>query len=275
MEATYTYTKLGANPSQIEAEILGDTSILIGCSGALLRGESTLEIYMKAPLSSEELLALNSLVERHVPLEVSESVSPTLVSVVENERYSDEGLELTYRMAPVLYDIPAGNPGDISRFEISYPCTIMLLGATIDIHSKMEGDQFWMETVCPTTIGYLAEPTVIGETWATANMDASAHIFKGLDLLIADEVVARISDHSGAQFNTDRAWTQVYPAGTPIKIRMLTVEPYYVTTYPMVVWISRDTERGAIIRRGQKMAFFYKNNDGLAKKVQICLEYHT
>jgi len=275
MQAIYNYIKVGANPSQLETEIQNRSTITVGCAGATLRGDDALEIVMKAPLSSDQLLELNAVVAEHIPTISDSPEKPALVSVVENEKYESEGLELSYRMHPKAFMIPVCDPGTVFRYEISMPCTVMLLGGTVDVHSAMVGDQMWFETLCPTTIGYLAQDTVVGQTMGIVNAGAGAYIFKGFDILIGDEVVGRTTCHSGDNFNMDTEWDTVYPAGTPIKVRYLTVEEYRLTTAPMVVWISRDTERGAIVQGGQKMAFFYRNNTGTEKWVQICLEYHT
>lgn len=271
----YTFTK-EVNRDVLEQELRANTSLITGVYTVTVENGTTVKVYMKAALSPEEHAVLEASVAAHVKINIPEpDPSPVLVSVVENEKYKAEGLELSYRMGPRAFLIPACEPGTQFRFEMTLPCTVMVLGGTVDVHQAMVGDLMWFETLCPTTIGYLEQDTVIGQTTGMVNAGAGAYIYKGFDIIINDEIKGRVTCHSGDNFNMTTAWDEVYPAGTPVKVRFLTVEEYRLTTAPIVVWISRDTERGAIVQDGQKMAFFYVNNSGAEKWVQICLEYHT
>lgn len=275
MAEIYTYIKSPVSPAKLESEILASQDISIGCAYVAYRDSTSVDVAMKAPLSASELQALNTIVGAHAADTDIEHNTPVLVSVVENEKYGTEGLELSYRLGPKAFLIPDCAPGTEFRFEMTLPCTVMVLGGTVDVHQAMVGDLMWFETLCPTTIGYLAQDTVVGQSTGLVNVGAGAYIYKGFDILINDEIKGRVTCHSGDNFNMDTEWDYVYPAGTPVKVRYITVEEYRLTTAPMVVWISRDTERGAIVKNGQKMAFFYVNNSGTEKWVQICLEYHT
>jgi len=270
----YEFNKSDVSTYQLEGEISANASIITGWQSVIVRGE-ILEISMKAALSNDEYAALLATVTAHTPTKAP--TRAVLASIVENEDFDTLGLELTYRMKPWLFDIPATSGQHY--FTISFPYPIMLLGGTVDIHAAMVGDSMRYCILAPTNVCQLPIAVAANDTTITLPSQAGTYCFKGLDVLLNTVHVGRIiSIARGAETDVltlDQAITQDFAIGSVFAIGYTAVEKYYISTAPMVLWASRDTERGALIPAGQTMAFNYWNDTGTAKKVQLTLEYYS
>lgn len=269
----YTYTK-SANVVRLEAEIKADTSITTGVHALALFGTDTLKIWMKDALSSGEEDALDALVTAHdgTPEQTKDIVWATNV---ENEKFVSEGMDLTYRMKPFLYDIPA--TAGPHTYTISFPFPIMLLGGTVDFHTAMVGDSMKFETLACTQVGVLTAPAAEDDEVIYLNEGAMQYMYKGFDIVLGSDTEAsgRIIEVYADSVKLDTPLAKGYSAMDPVKLEYEAVEKYYISTAPMVLWISRDTDRGAIIGANQEMKFYYYNDTTTAKKVQISLEYYS
>ncbi len=275
MEKIYIFEKPDVNISQLETEIAASPTILTGVVSVILRG-TQLYVTMKDELPTAENDALAQLVSNHVAKFVPDQ-RLVMASIVENEKYASLGIELSYRLKPFLFDIPAGVAEH--AFEISFKYPIILLGGTVDIHPDMIGDSMRYCTLAPTPIGQLAFEATESSDEIYVVKDQGEHCFKGMDVLINNEHVGRIiSINRGIETDKlvlDSNLTQAYAVGSILSIAYTTVEKYLVTAAPIVLWVSRDTDRGAIVNANQKMRFTYWNTNGLAKKVQFATEYYS
>ena len=269
----YTYTK-SANIARLENEIKGNSAIITGVHSIALFGADALKIWMKSELTSGEKDALDALVAAHdgTPDQIKDVVIST---PVENEKCFANGVELTYRMKPFLYDIPAS--AGVYTYTISFKYPIVLLGGTVDLHSAMVGDSMMFYTLDSTQVGVLARPAAIGDDVIYLNEGAMPYLFKGLDVILASDTApsGRIVEIYADSVKLDTALTSSYSVWAPVNVEYITVEKYYISSYGFPVWISRDTDRGAIIPANQNMKFCYYNDTATAKKVQITLEYYS
>ena len=276
-EYIYTFTK-AVNRELLEQELRANVYLITGVYGVTVENDTTVKVYMKAALDSAQQLVLAAAVDAHinVPLDPV-AARPPLMTLIENERILEEGIELTYRMYPVLFDIPAStNGGEPYSFPVVIPCTIATLGATVDLSAAMIGDSMAFDAPSETIIGHLSAEVTTGTNIGYINETARPYMYKGMDIIINDTVQGRIFGWEGDYgFKLHENFKGSYPVGTQVSVRFRTVDRYLVTAAPLQLWISRDTDRAAIVPRNTPQMFHYWNDTGTAKKVQICFEFYT
>ena len=271
----YNFTKV-INREQLEAEIRGSDNIYAACHAVTVEGEDNVKIYMKAELDTAQEIALSNLVNLHVPVADADLVKPVIATLVENEKVFEKGIELTYRMLPIVFDIPASiNNNEPFAFPMFVPCNFLLLGGTIDLSTNMIGDSIAIDIPAPITVGVFTDAINIGESHAHVDSLSASYLYKGMDILVDGNVIGRIKKYDSTGFEIHGAFTQAYPAGTLYQIRYRILDPYLVTSAPLTLWISRDTDRGTVVDASTPMAFYYYNASGTAKKVQICMEHYV
>ncbi len=276
-EYIYSFNKK-TNRDVLTQEIHDSPDITVAVYTIIIENDSVTKVYMKAPLSEPQQVALTSLIQAHVYVEPAVVIErPSLVTLIENERIPEEGIELTYRMYPVIFDIPSGdNSGLPYEFPVVFPCTVATLGATIDMGAHMIGDEMAYDAPSTILVGALSANVLLDETVGYINAESRSYIYKGMDVIINNTVQGRIYDWDGDYgFKLYGKFDANYAAGTPIYVRFRTVDKYLVTAAPLQLWISRDTDRAAIMPRNTPQKFLYWNNTGTAKKVQICFEFYT
>ncbi len=277
-EYIYTFDKK-TNRDVLAQEILNSPDITVAVYAITIVNDSSTHIYMKAPLSEPQQVALTSLVQAHVYTDpAAEATRPQLVTLIENERIPELGIELTYRMYPVVFDIPEGNNNNNEpyAFDVTFPCDVATLGATIDLSTAMVGDSMAYDVPSEITVGALAADVAQGDITGYINPESRGYIYKGMDIIIGNTVQGRIYDWEGDYgFKLYGAFDAAYAAGTAVKVRFRTVDKYLVTAAPLQLWVSRDTDRAAIVPKNTPQKFYYWNVTGTAKKVQICFEFYT
>ena len=283
-EATYTFNKI-LNGSKFMLEV-HDSAITTCIARVDVVGNTSYCVF-KDTLSNDEETALNDLVSAHDATPVEEDIVRR-TSFVENENCSH--LDLTYRMVPHLYTVPASAGPHV--FDISFPYDIMLLGGTVEVSAANLGDSVQFETVGKTVVGQLISACAEGDNHVHVNLDAVAsYIWKAFDLYavtldqygqISTSVdLGHVISKAGTEIMLESVLTaqQAFSAGTYIATRYVAVEKYKLLR-EQTIWISRDTDRGALIPKNTPMKFSYwndaqVNNEYIAKEIQIVLEIYV
>jgi len=271
----YNFIKI-INREQLEAEIRGSENIFVACHTVVVEGVDGVKVHMKAELDSEQEIALTNIVNSHIPIASVDLVKPVIATLVENEKVFEKGIELTYRMLPMVFDVPANNNnGEPFDFPMHVPCNFLLLGGTIDLSTNMIGDSIAIDIPAPITVGVFVDGVNIGDNHVHVDSQSAGYLYKGMDVLVDNIVIGRIKSYDLTGFTIHGAFTQAYPAGTLYQIRYRILDPYLITSAPLTLWISRDTDRGTVVDAGTPMAFYYWNSSGTAKKAQICMEHYV
>ena len=277
VEHKYDFIKL-TNPDQLKLELDANKSLIIGVHAVTITDSTITNVYMKDDLNEHlgQFAVLEAAVNAHVKADTPKITHTPMMTIVENERAIAEGSDLTYRMLPWLFDIPEGsNNGEPYVFNVSFPHAVVMLGATVDLHPAMVGDSMAYDIPSDITIGFLVQNTVIGENTGVLNEGAASNFKRGMDVVIGGVTRGRIFEKNGSAFKIQTPWQSVLTAGTPVAIRYRMVDRYLVTAAPIILWVSRDTFRGAVISENMPQRFSYWNTTGTAKKVQIAIEFYT
>lgn len=276
----YIFSKK-TNQEQLEAEIRGSANIFTACHAVVLEtdpatGIVSTKVLMKAILDTEQEIALENIVSTHVPVEAKPLTKPVIATLVENEKVFEKGIELTYRMLPMVFDIPAGdNTGQPHTFPMSVPCNFLLLGGTIDMGVNMVGDMMAIDIPATVPVGVFTSEIMTGDESVSVDSESFKYIYKGMDILVGSEYVGRVKAYGANSFAIHGGFKKAYPAGTVYSIRYRVLDPYLITTAPLTLWISRDTDRGTVVDANTPMSFSYWNHTGTAKKVQVCMELYV
>lgn len=278
-ENKYTFNKK-VNREVLRAEIDSNTSFTAAIYDITIEGnlKDAVNIYTKTPLDGIQQSVLGSIVEAHTFINITvPPLKPKLMTVVENERCLEEGIELTYRMHPRVFEIPEGdNGGEPYTFPIVFPCNVAMLGATVDLNTAMIGDSMAFDVPSDVTVGYLTEAVDTSSNIIKTNGDSKPYIYKGMDVIIGGEIQGRITGYDeNGDYVLNENIKGTYPEFTPVTVRFRVVDPYLITTAPLTFWISRDTDRATIVPKNTPMDFHYWNASGTAKKVQLCFELYT
>lgn len=271
MGALYTYPNVVVNSSKLRDEINNCAAIIPGCLDVSTRG-AVVEILLKSAFETpEQRVVLDGIVAMHDPTP-REGEQVLMMSMVENQNYGH--LDLSYKMKPFLFHIPAG-AAQVHEFPISFPYPVMVLGATVDLCTTHHLDEMQFDSLDWTPVGQLITNAVVGADFITVNDAAAAgYIFKGFDLIVNNEFVGHVLDKGGNNIYLDRPIVTPHAAGSYVVARYTTVDRYKVLSAPMVLWVSRDTDRGALAGKSQKMKFYYWNNNGTEKDIQLNVEIY-
>lgn len=275
---TYNFEKK-CSQYWLEKELKANAELVIGVHAVNIVNGTQTRVMMKDDLMTYpgQYEVLAAAVTAHIWKEDPSDIRLPLMTLVENERIPEEGIELTYRMYPMVFEIPEGTNGGLPyEFPIVFPCTVATLGATIDLSTAMIGDSMAYDVPSEITVGALAADVAQGDITGYINPESRGYIYKGMDIIIGSTVQGRIYDWEGDYgFKLFGAFDAAYTAGTAVKVRFRTVDKYLVTAAPLQLWISRDTDRAAIVPKNTPQKFYYWNDTGTAKKVQICFEFYT
>lgn len=244
-------------------------------------GETTI-CEFKAELTAAEKLEFAQIVEEHdASIQLPEE-AVTLASIVENHDISH--LDLTYKMRPFLFQVPA--TVGLHSFPISFPYPIMLLGGVIEADPTMVGDSMQFDAIAKTPCGYLTQPAVAGASYIHVD-EASAinYLWKGYNvyavsldqsgvIVSATRLGNEIIGKAGTQILLAEPLTESFATGTAIAVEFVPVEKVKLKN-TNTLWMSRDTERGANLPANTLMLLHYWNREAVAKEPEILLEYYV
>lgn len=237
----------------------------------------------KAALTALERTEFAQLVEDHDASIMLPEQTVALSSIVENHEI--EQYDLTYKMRPFLFQVPA--QAGLHSFPLSFPYPIMLLGGVIESDPTMIGDSVQFDAIAKTLCGYLAAPATSGNSsihvddeaaikylWKGYNVYALTFDQSGIVIVGATRLGGEIVGKIGSQILLSEPLTESFPAGTVIAVEFVPVEKLKLKN-TNTIWISRDTERGANMPANTPMLFHYWNREDVAKEAEILLEYYV
>jgi len=237
----------------------------------------------KAELTSTERAEFGQLVEEHDSSIMLPEQNVALSSIVENHEI--EQYDLTYKMRPFLFQIPA--QAGLHSFPLSFPYPIMLLGGVIESDPTMIGDSVQFDAIARSACGYLTQPATSGNSHIHVDDNAAAkYLWKGYNIyaLTFDEsgtvvtsatrIGGEIIGKLGSQILLSEPLTASLDTGTIIAAEFVPVEKLKLKN-TNTIWISRDTERGANMPANTPMLFHYWNREDVAKEAEILLEYYV
>lgn len=236
----------------------------------------------KAALTALERTEFAQLVEDHDASIMLPEQTVALSSIVENHEI--EQYDLTYKMRPFLFQVPA--QAGLHSFPLSFPYPIMLLGGVIESDPTMIGDSVQFDAIAKSACGYLTQPAEAGLSHIHVDDTAAiGYLWKGYNVyaVTLDQNGAIVSStrlgneiigKAGSQILLAEPLTESFDAGTVIAVEFTPVEKIKLKN-TNTIWISRDTERGANLPANTLMSFHYWNREAVAKEPEILLEYYV
>jgi hypothetical protein len=187
------------------------------------------------------------------------------------------GLDLT---------IPAGTPGEETNYDFNWPIPLSIMAAEIDIAPAWVGDNFCVEIAPDTVIGVNAVSAEIGDTVITVSDTVIAalandpdNVDPALRYKIGYEI--QVGANSCGQLVALDPVAKKITIETPIAIQSnpgnlvkLSVKMVQSVTFsaPVPKFIGESKIGGSLLPANTTFRIKYRNNDGVAKTVNITLE---
>jgi hypothetical protein len=185
-----------------------------------------------------------------------------------------------YRLFTVKYDIPAGNVGDVTTIDKSYPMDISIWKTEIYSFSDNVGDEVTASVAPNTTVGVLTAVANIGSTTLTVSSTAVNNIFvsKGTYLRLYNnptfEEVGRITsfDVNTNTITFENPLTNSFPIGSLIQMELTMIDKLLLYKSEASYFIGDKGFKSKQLPTGKIIRIKYTNNTALAKKLVIYIE---
>ena len=209
------------------------------------------------------------------------SSSTTIIDKINIDTVKAEEPTYGYFQSKSLeFNIPAGATGDVSTFDESWVSKILLWRSIFYINSENLGDVINVQAGPNTTIGVITAALSPGETVITANSTVFDYLlYRGLHVRITDGVnidalgeVTNI-DKENFQFTVSTATTNSFAIGSYIQLTICSIQNLKLTQIGNIK-VANKGFKGQSVEPGQIMRLNYTNNDGLAKTINLRLEYY-
>lgn len=188
-----------------------------------------------------------------------------------------------YRLMTEVFDIPAGNTGDISTFNISYPMDVSIWQMELYSHSSNIGDNIDIIVSPNKTVGYLTAPGATGATGlsVSATITDNQFVSKGSYLQLFNnptiEELGRVTSltHAGTTGGSvimENGLTGYYPPGTLVQLNLIIVENLFFCKLNQSHVIGNKGFKSKEIPANTNMRIKYTNNSIEAKKFCAYIE---
>lgn len=180
-----------------------------------------------------------------------------------------------------VMDIPAGNIGDTTIMDITWPLDVQIWKSDLIPLSNQIGDTIYTIISPNTTVGLLTSDANIGQNIITVSDTVIANVANGFDITLTN---GTITENLGQIIHINTSTKQLTMEKT-LTQNFLTSTPTYVQfSYIMVknqVIVNTDTikygEKGLkykLLPANTIMRILYKNNSGSEKKCNWRIEYY-
>jgi len=203
-------------------------------------------------------------------------------SVSEDQVLIDNGIPGRFQMCTMVFNVPAGNTGDVYTEDVSFPFDMDLLMATFYLGPEMVGDTFSVIVAPNTTISVLAAAGTAGDT--TLILDPSVFsaglIIKGIYISISDGTTTQglgrviAYDSTNYTITVENALNQNYALGSQIMMSIHLVDNFRVTESGYRVKIGNKGFNSSRIPANTIIRFAYMNSGTSAKTLNFILEYN-
>jgi len=178
-----------------------------------------------------------------------------------------------------VHNVPAGSPGDISIFDISWDTNITLWKTVFTPLTENIGDIVNVVAAPDTLIGYATAPITTGDTVISVSPTVLANLHKGFEFVINDGVnkhvtVALDIDLVLGTVTLKEASAFDYIPGSLLYLGVYLIKNMKIfNTYP--ISMGDKGLKGKDLLAGTKIRIFHTNGDGLAKVAVWRAEYYN
>lgn len=235
-----------------------------------------LDIWMKAPLSEDDLSVLGSVIAAHTGVDFDAPLNITSVNIHETPEYATDIINSYFKETFSITTTTSTGP---YTKTISWPYPIAILGGRVKTKAAWEGDSF-VVTVAPlTTVGQLVSSTAEGSNVITVDSAcASDYIWKGDTITVTNgssitENMGRLISKAGNVVTMEKSATQDLASGLSVKVTTTLVPSYEISGEEEII-IGRKTHRASYIPANLPLSIVYTNTSATAKSVRFNLEWY-
>lgn len=210
----------------------------------------------KCPNDSSHNIDTNSTV-------IVQTISTSTVKVEEDSDgyFESENIEI---------NVPAGSPGDITTYDITWPMNVTLWKTLLTPTNDMIGDTLNVLASPETTLGVITSSTSIGSTTIPVNSTVTENIYRGFLVTLDDGVNKNVCgrcinvDKAAGTISFETATTSAYTTGAQVKISIYVLKDIRIID-TKTIEIGDKGFKGKNIPAGMIMRIYYTNNSGTAK----------
>jgi hypothetical protein len=205
-----------------------------------------------------------------------ETISENMVKIQE-ELVATQGI---YKFRGYNFTIPAGTPGDVTQYDVTWKRPVTLLNGEFDSETLHIGDKISAVVIPPTPIGAITATVNPGDTVIQASPTVFDHIYNGYNVYLTDGVnlnslgECMSIDSIAGTITVETAAVNTFSPVTPsyIQIDVPVVENLNVKksrTYEF----ARKKVGGKLFDSGVIFRIYYTNNSGSEKEFSFNFEY--
>lgn len=179
------------------------------------------------------------------------------------------------------FNIPAGTPGDLTTFDLTWEHPITLLNGDLDVLTANIGDDVEGWVIPYTPVGAITAPVSVGDTVISVTNTVLQNVYIGFNVVLREVLVTtdlgicKDKDYANGTITVSTPSVNAHNPATPTYVNMIVkvVESLHIRTQ-RVYEIAKKKLGGKNIDNSK--AFFqvrYTNNDGAAKKLAFTFEY--
>lgn len=188
-----------------------------------------------------------------------------------------------FQCTTVLMDIPAGEPGTVTKIDTEFPMDIQLWKSDLVVKQNMVGDSICLINNPDQSVGYITDDVLIGDTVFTVNDTVLSNIIEGVDITLTDKIntcdLGRVVDiditkkeitvEKPSKFNFYHSGN-----GSLVLINFCMIRNYILDNPNIRTEFGSKGFRQASIAKKTKLRLVYTNNNGEAKQFNFKIEYY-
>ena len=217
------------------------------------------------------------------PNDTSDTIDLDSITIVEtmniNKFIAEENTNGYFETTNFINEIPSGNAGDITTYDITWDSDITLWKTILSVDTTMVGDEIKVVAAPETTVGAITSQIEIGNTIINVTSTAIQYMFRGCECVLDDGVNKHVT--SIIEKNSDLGTVTIknpspysYSTGTLIKMGIYVIK--YIKLINLdPVEIGGKGIKGKDIKKGTVLRIYYTNNNGSSKTVYWRPEYYN
>ena len=176
-----------------------------------------------------------------------------------------------YMTEGIYFDIPAGV--GTSTFNYFIPVKSCVYGFKLAVTSNHVGDECSAIFNPETIVGGVTRPISIGDTTINVSETVTQYVVPGFSIVIdGEEHYVTDTNITAGTLTVRETFTAHHNPGTYVRIN-----PYIIKTYQMALVGMQDIGYGKMggkmMIAGDCIRILYKNNNGVAKRLSVNMEY--
>lgn len=216
----------------------------------------------------------------HVNRTLDTSLTSIVTSISTNKVNIEDNSPGYYQQTTLKLSIPAGNAGDITNHDFSWPTEIYVMKTQLMPESEHKLDEINVVAAPNTVIGAVIQPANIGDEYVyiTPATFSSPNVINGLDVTfknggVTEDKIIELMDSDNFRIKLASPLTQTFNAGTYLFMNLHIIKNLVISSDKFIYESGTKGIQNKHLPAKTILRFFYKNNSGTAKDVHIIFEY--